>query len=342
MKPMDWTEQQKVAHIMEALSRIDLSPELLERIQGWIVHGESSGDNYALMDTILDKMFLEYRHPTLRTCESFAVLCVRLGLPAPDAPVKKRIPLRRAMLRSAAVFVGLAVLGGTVWFATRQAPAPVTDVIMAEAVHGKGDVITLPDGSTVRPLDGSHVTVAENFAESRLVSLMGEAFFSVTRDEARPFTVRTEGLTARVLGTEFNMKAWPGGAEQVVSLVSGSVRVEYGAQEEELTLAPMEQLLYNGDTGEADVESFSPGQIDRWRFGRKHLNDFSLAQALHAVGGFYDKKVFIEGSLPEDIGVTIVLSEIETVVSTLEAIKLINDVFEYTIEEGSIYIVGKR
>ncbi len=83
----DWTEEQKVAHVLEALSRKDLSAELAELIQGWIICGEDRGGREGVMDAILDRMFnLDYQtnQPSSRTVETLADLHEKLGLPKMD------------------------------------------------------------------------------------------------------------------------------------------------------------------------------------------------------------------------------------------------------------------
>ncbi len=264
MEYKKWTEEQKIAHVLDALSREDLSPEIAELIQEWILCGEDNGRKDETLDAILDSMFMRHPDPSQRSVESLARMHERLGFPGGDAPGEdaeagKRVPLRRIMLRVAAVSLTLALVGGAVWFALRQVPEP--HVVMTEVTAGEDGVVVLPDGSTVRLLEGSHVTMAENFSESRLVALSGEAFFSVIADAGRPFSVEVDELTVTVLGTEFNIKSLSDENETVISLVTGSVEVE--SDEECVVLAPMERLVYDELTGESVVETFSTEQIDR-------------------------------------------------------------------------------
>ena len=349
------TKEQKVAHLMAALERENLSQKYVELIQGWVVCSENTGEDDALLDAILDRVDTRYTEPTDGTRESFARLSERLGLP-PGGDTRsddgarragQRVPLRRVLFRVAAVLVPVAVLlGGALWyFAGRTgSDVPATPVTVAatmvEVARNEGGVLTLPDGSTVRPVGDSRVTVAENFADDRRVVLSGEAFFSVASDEAKPFTVEADGLTVTVLGTEFNMKAWADKSEREVSLVSGSVEITKDG--ESVTLAPMERYVHDAATGDSEVASFTPEQIDRWRFGRVNIDNLTLEQALRAVGDFYDKEVVIEGGLPGNMGVTTVLTDDVTAGSALEAIRLINDAFEYSVRGDTIQIVGKK
>lgn len=51
--------------------------------------------------------------------------------------------------------------------------------------------------------------------------LQGEGNFDVAKDEARPFLVKTDDLSVRVLGTAFNLKCYPGDERVEATLVQG-------------------------------------------------------------------------------------------------------------------------
>ena len=84
---------------------------------------------------------------------------------------------------------------------------------------------TLPDGSEVWINSKSTLSFSDDFGKSeRRVSLSGEAYFTVVRDENKPFIVSVNNRDVRVLGTEFNVKAYKGEDLQKISLVKGSVK----------------------------------------------------------------------------------------------------------------------
>ncbi len=342
MNYKDCIEAEKAARVFEALSREDISAELAELIQGWIVSEDARGDENGVMDAVLDRMFDlndPDNRPSTRTVETLANLHEILGLPKVEyatSKAKKPLPLRRTLLRVAAAVIPLAILGGVLLYTFESA----STIAMVEVFAGEDGMVRLSDGSVARLLEGSRMEAAENFAENRHVTLSGEAFFSVTRDEHNEFSVEVNGLAVTVLGTEFNLKAWPDQPEKEVSLVTGNLEVEYGKKS--VVLAPMEQLIYDEVTGNSAVQPLSPDKIDRWRSGRRRLNDLSLEQALNAVGGFYGKKVVMEGYLPADLGVSTVLTEQAAVESVLDAIRLMHDIFDYSIQGETIYIIGKK
>ena len=59
-----------------------------------------------------------------------------------------------------------------------------------------------------------------------IVNVTGEAYFDVAHDADKPFIVQTEGMRIVVHGTKFNVDAFPGSENTLVSLVEGSVSLE--------------------------------------------------------------------------------------------------------------------
>ena len=88
--------------------------------------------------------------------------------------------------------------------------------------------LTLSDGSHVWLNAGSKLKYPEVFAgDHREVYLEGEAYFEVTRNEQASFSVHTRDMNLQVLGTSFNIKAYPDETETVTTLLSGSIEQHY-------------------------------------------------------------------------------------------------------------------
>ena len=72
----------------------------------------------------------------------------------------------------------------------------------------KGKAVTLPDGSTVYMNAGARLSYSKQFGrKNREVQLTGEAFFDVTPDKKRPFSISAGNAVIRVLGTSFNVNS---------------------------------------------------------------------------------------------------------------------------------------
>jgi len=86
--------------------------------------------------------------------------------------------------------------------------------------------IQLPDGSSVWLNASSELTYDKDFGKNlREVNLTGEAFFDVVRDAVHPFIIHTKVIDVKVLGTQFNVKAYPDDSYTEASLIRGSLEV---------------------------------------------------------------------------------------------------------------------
>src|SRR4030095_13197274 len=91
---------------------------------------------------------------------------------------------------------------------------------------GSPSKIQLPDGSNVWLNASSELTYDKDFGKNlREVSLTGEAFFDVVRDPEHPFIIHTKVIDVKVLGTQFNVKAYPEDSYTEASLIRGSLEV---------------------------------------------------------------------------------------------------------------------
>jgi transmembrane sensor len=95
-----------------------------------------------------------------------------------------------------------------------------------EAPKGQRVSITLSDGTIVALNPSSKLKVPNVFeSDERTVELLGEGFFKVAHNEKAPFTVKTENYNVQVLGTEFNVFAYPNSGIFETDLVKGRVYV---------------------------------------------------------------------------------------------------------------------
>ena len=150
--------------------------------------------------------------------------------------------LRRMRIWIAAATVALLCL--SVWMAylyTQQSASMLTVSTLAETRK-----IHLPDGTSVTLNHFSSLSYPEKFGNSnREVSLNGEAYFEVTKDQKHPFIVITEAIDVQVLGTHFNVEAYHNNPEICTTLLEGSVAVNNKEHSERIVLQPDEMAIYN-------------------------------------------------------------------------------------------------
>ena len=127
--------------------------------------------------------------------------------------------------------------------------------IEISTAYGEQKRLVLPDSSEVWLNAGSTITYPKTFTkENRVVTLDGEAYFSVRKDDAKPFIVETSQLSVKVLGTKFNVKAYANDANITTTLTSGKVEVSTQSRPPQ-TLKPNEQLTYDKSTSDIEIST---------------------------------------------------------------------------------------
>jgi len=194
------------------------------------------------------------------------------------------------ILRYAAMIILALAIPFTYWIAQKPRPAADTFTTVTCAFGDKTSII-LPDSSQVWLNSGSKITFNNNFKEgSRQLFLEGEGYFSVKKDADNPFCVNTDNLNVKVLGTEFNLKAYPDEADVAVTLVSGSLQVKNGELAEMIT--PGQKLLYKKDDQTLTVENLSDlAPETEWTHGRLVFRNTSLEELERKLERWFDVEI---------------------------------------------------
>ncbi|MDY4043209.1 MAG: FecR domain-containing protein [Marinifilaceae bacterium] len=147
--------------------------------------------------------------------------------------------------------------------------------------------ITLSDGTEIWLNSDSRLEYPGQFAaDERRVRVTGEAYFKVHRDTNRPFIVETSRQSVTVLGTEFNVSAYPSEPEST-TLASGSVSVSPQAGTP-TTLVPGEQAVLDSITHTLSVHKVNVNDVISWKNGIISIENLSLSEILKIVSRAYN------------------------------------------------------
>ncbi|MBC7887283.1 MAG: FecR family protein [Ferruginibacter sp.] len=130
--------------------------------------------------------------------------------------------------------------------------------------NGSKSKIDLPDGTQVWLNAGSKLMYDEDFGkESRNVELVGEAYFDVVHNKKMPFFIKTRHMNIKVLGTAFNVRAYPGDIITEASLIRGAIEVSFpGRPMEKLLLKPQQKItIVNRDTVLINTVAAKPAEV---------------------------------------------------------------------------------
>jgi len=178
-------------------------------------------------------------------------------------------------------------------FASLESPKEITYTEEGERMRistpaGTTTSITLSDGTEVLLSANSRLEYAKNFsAEKREVTLVGEARFNVAKDASRPFIVRTEQIQAQVLGTVFDVKAYPQ-TQPDVTLYEGKVEVSLNGTAPRL-MQPGEQASISKE-GKLQLAQASADQ-GKWTEGEFVFDNRELMAVMQEIGSWYNISV---------------------------------------------------
>lgn len=136
--------------------------------------------------------------------------------------------------------------------------------------------VTLPDGSRIVLNSCSVLRYPDEFkGKTRRVELEGQAFFEVAHNEKMPFVVTTRDFDVRILGTQFDVKAYP--QDEIVSVDVKSGKVQVDLPEAMMRLTAQEQVLINNLSGEYNKRK-EESEVAVWikgslRFNRTPIRD---------------------------------------------------------------------
>ena len=154
-------------------------------------------------------------------------------------------------------------------------------------------VITLPDQTKVTLNRYSSLTYPDRFKEDRReVQLQGEAYFEVEKDARHPFVVKADPVEVEVLGTHFNVEAYPGDAEVKTTLLEGSVAVNAPAVSSRITLSPGESAIYNrADKTLQEEKTKENNTATGWRDGHFHFDYLPLQEIARELSNAFHVKI---------------------------------------------------
>lgn len=185
------------------------------------------------------------------------------------------------------------------------ASIPRNDVIIMTASTAKGQtyIFTLPDGTKVWLNAASSLTFPSTFAGNgkRNVKLTGEGYFEVAKEKAHPFIVTSNEQQVEVLGTHFNINAYPEEKQIKTTLLEGSVRLSSlrGGAGTEAILKPGEQSLLSIQ-GAIKVTTVNVDEVMAWQKGYFRFYDEDITTIMRKISRWYDVEVEYSGELPEN------------------------------------------
>lgn len=240
------------------------------------------------------------------------------------------------------VAASIALLVVSCWlYVNETSQEYVSKLITKTTTEHQRTTVTLPDGTRVRLNIGSSLSYPEQFsAHSREVSLTGEAYFEVTSDAHRPFTITTNEIKTTVLGTTFNLRSYPNESIDV-TVTEGSVQVtNIGSSHRNrvsVFLVAGEQAVFERSSETLQKHKVEVLAYTSWFASEFRFDMASFEEVVQSLARWYHKEIIINNVTQSDClvkanfennGLEPILSRLQSIVS-----------FQYEVTEEGKYLI---
>lgn len=157
--------------------------------------------------------------------------------------------------------------------------------------------LTLPDGTRVWLNNVSSIRYPTSFpGKDRIVELVGEAYFEIAKDVNRPFLIKVKDATVEVLGTCFNVMAYPEEGGTQTTLLTGAVRVN--TVRDAVQLKPDEQAQIETGGRLKIIKDVPSEDVVSWKTGFFYFGRASFSSVMRQLARWYDVDVIYQGKIP--------------------------------------------
>lgn len=294
------------------------------KIQQWLLEEQHA----ALKNDALHELWKQVEPKANKAVyDSLKKVNMRIGI-----NTSRRWFLQQTLVRVAAVLLPLIAVSSIYLYNSSQ-----VEMIEVITLVGERKELTLPDGSTVWINGCSKVTYPNKFNDAtREIQLVGEAYFSVEKSQTKRFIVSTKEITVKVLGTQFNVKAYPDDQFITATLASGSIAVS--APDKEYTLRPNQELIYNSVDKSSLIQTTSLEAIG-WKDGNIVFNDVTIYEIFKVLERQYDIKINYKQNALLNDKYSLKFTHDEPIEQVISVLQDVTGVFSYSIDHKTITIL---
>lgn len=279
-------------HIIDKTLHNTATPQEARKVIRWFSTPEGAKYLSSLMDTDAEKIQLDsedlYAERSIPSDEMYQYIMNKIHLQQK----------RRTLFRVAAITIPLLLFLGQFWYINKQIDL-FTDSGYEEIYVPKGERMQLifQDGSKATLNAETRIKYPRKFGFSeRKVKLEGEAFFEVSPNKDRPFIVDLQEVNVKVLGTTFNVKAYPSDQDIFVALETGKVALARSTRRL-AHLKSGDKATYNKHTGVCKISR--PENIKNnsaWKKNQIVFNNTPLLEVITTLSRWYGVEFSIADS----------------------------------------------
>jgi transmembrane sensor len=247
-------------------------------------------------------------------------------------------PKKFVWLKAAAAAAIIVMIGFGAYQFTDQLTTP--SVERTAQVNQQPKFIRLPDGSKVILNNNSKLEFPESFSDQdvREVHLTGEAYFDIQHD-AKPFIVHTGKISTTVLGTAFNVKAYPDQNDVTVTVTRGKVKVSNQIKVLGI-LSPDDQITFNKNDEHVELQAVRSKEAVAWTEKDIFFDDVSMVEAADELSQRFDVAIHFKNENIKACRFTATFVRGEDLRQILDVICEFNQAKYKVTEAGDIEVSG--
>jgi ferric-dicitrate binding protein FerR (iron transport regulator) len=242
-----------------------------------------------------------------------------------------------AAAASIALFLSVSSL-----YIFRSSPETIA-LIETKCPEGSRSTVALADGTIVELNSASTLTYPARFTgKQRIVELTGEGFFHVASNKKNPFIVKAGDLNIRVLGTQFNIKAYKEDTKIFTTLLEGSVRIEFSGNSEKFyVLNPDQQAVFDKESNRLNVQNVNAELFAVWKKGSFYFDSESLIEISRKLEREFNISITITTPELEKVLFSGVFDKGESITQILDMLRKYRN-FNYRIKNNQVELYTEK
>ncbi|MBN1416389.1 MAG: FecR family protein [Bacteroidales bacterium] len=245
----------------------------------------------------------------------------------------------RLWLSIAASLIFILCIASVVFLSTtRILKKTITESI---APSGQKSQLLLADGTKVYLNSGTILRYDSRFGkQNREIELAGEAYFEVMADKKLPFLIYTSDIEIKVMGTKFNVMAYPNEPHIETTVTEGTVNVKEINGEKSVILTANQKASYTRSNRQLVRDVVNPVTFTSWKENILYFDNENFENVINKLERWYGVSIHLEGKDSVDDRFTITIKN-ESLKEVLDLISLTTPL-RYKIEENDVTISYKK
>lgn len=296
-----------------------LSPEELDKLKQFVNNASEQQIQDMMYEDWLDNSYFESKD--IASEDQLDTILMKVNRNIAKAKPKSRFSLKRIAFIAASVFI--PILFVSTFYMYLELQNLQTQEMVVSTVKGEKARVTLPDGTEVVLNSESTLkyTPQTYNKKERNVKFEGEAYFDVMKQDKNPFTITSDELTTKVLGTKFNLQVRENSEIAELALQEGSVLL--ASQKEEKELQANQRAVIHRLTGEIIVVFDDRAKYaSNWKTNKLVFKNARLEDVLNSLKINYGVTITMKANtnLRDDLFSGVLVAN--DLVQALEVIKL--------------------